>query len=118
MKTPSLRSLRLLAWGIFLGGAVGCQQAQPQSTAAPPAESAAAKEIAALKADVQALKDKATSASVAMADVSFHWSNLIFVSYQFSAARYREAHFLRGTRIPTSRHLVCACGRHASSRDA
>jgi hypothetical protein len=96
MKTPSLSSLRLLAWGIFLGGAVGCQQAKPPSTAAPPAESATAKEIAALKADVQALKDKATSASVAMADVSFHWSNLWFAgqnknwplaNYYYSEAR-------------------------------
>lgn len=71
MKMPGLSCLRLLAWGVLLGGAVACQQAERPSTAASPAESAADKEIAALKADVQALKDKATSASVAMADVSF-----------------------------------------------
>jgi hypothetical protein len=55
-----------------------------------------AREIAALKADVQILKDKAPSASVAMADVSFHWANLWFAgqrrnwplaNYYFSEAR-------------------------------
>jgi len=55
-----------------------------------------AKEIAALKADVLVLKDKAPSASVAMADVSFHWANLWFAgeagnwplaNYYFSEAR-------------------------------
>ena len=49
-----------------------------------------------MKADIQTLKDKAPSASVAMADVSFHWSNLSFAgqarnrplaNYYYSEAR-------------------------------
>jgi hypothetical protein len=63
--------------GLFIGGASACQGPKPAPPAAP-AVSAMEKDIAALKADVQTLKDKAPSASVAMADVSFHWSNLWF----------------------------------------
>jgi hypothetical protein len=52
--------------------------------------------MAALKADVEVLKGKAASASVAMADVGFHWANLWFAghagnwplaNYYFSEAR-------------------------------
>jgi len=60
---------------------VACRQApaaQPAAAAQP--ATAAADEIAALKADVEVLKGKAPSASVAMADVGFHWSNLWFAA--------------------------------------
>src|ERR1700726_4456293 len=96
MKILSLRFLRLLTCAIAIGGALACQQAQPAPVAAAPASDAAAKELAAMKADIQTLKDKATSASVAMADVSFHWSNLWFAgqaknwplaNYYYSEAR-------------------------------
>ena len=74
-----------------------CQRtpAADPAAAVQPA-SAAADEIAALKADVEVLKGKAPSASVAMADVGFHWSNLWFAGqsgnwplagYYFSEAR-------------------------------
>ena len=74
-----------------------CRQAPAvQPAPAVQADSAAADEIAALKADVEVLKGKAPSASVAMADVGFHWSNLWFAGqsgnwplagYYFSEAR-------------------------------
>lgn len=80
MKILDLRFLRLFTCVLALGGALACRQAQPASAAAAPANDAAAKELAAMKADIQTLKDKTTSASVAMADVSFHWSNLWFAA--------------------------------------
>jgi len=70
-------ALHLLGVMVVVG--VSCRQvpaAQP-ATDAPPA-TAREDEIAALKADVEVLKGKAPSASVAMADVGFHWSNLWF----------------------------------------
>jgi len=72
------RLLPLFTCAFALSGALACRQAQPAAKAAVPADDAAAKELATMKADIQTLKDKATSASVAMADVSFHWSNLWF----------------------------------------
>jgi hypothetical protein len=94
MKILSLPRLRMFGCGILIGGALACQQAKPVSTEAP-APSAADKEIAALKADVQLLKDKAPSASVAMADVSFHFSNLWFAAqdknWPLAAYYYSEA---------------------------
>ena len=80
MKIPGLRLPRLLSCAVALGSALACRQAQPAPAAAPAAAEAAAKELAAMKADIQTLKDKAASASVAMADVSFHWSNLWFAA--------------------------------------
>src|SRR4029078_13108040 len=85
----------LLFSGLLMAAVSACTRAQP-TAAVPPEESAMAREIAALKADVQILKDKAPSASVAMADVSFHWANLWFAgqrrnwtlaNYYFSKAR-------------------------------
>lgn len=73
MKSLSVRLLHVFICGLCLGGASACQSAQ-HAPAAAPSESAMDKDIAALKADIQTLKDKAPSASVAMADVSFHWS--------------------------------------------
>jgi hypothetical protein len=77
--------------GIVVGGALACQQAKPAS----PAPSAADAEIAALKAEVQTLKDKAASASVAMADVGFHTSNLWFAgqarNWPLATYYYNEA---------------------------
>jgi cytochrome c553 len=95
IPTVRIRRLRLLTCGLLLAGTVACQQPKPAATEAA-APSAADKEIAALKADVQTLKDKSVSASVAMADVSFHWSNLWFAgqagdwplaNYYYSEAR-------------------------------
>src|SRR4029077_18410924 len=72
-------------------------------------ESALDKNIAALKADVQTLKDKAASASVAMADVSFHWWNLWFAgqsknwplaNYYYSEARNHVLWLIRITPTP------------------
>ena len=70
--------LRLAVCVVAVAGALGCQQPKPPAADTTTSTAAAEAEIAALKADVQTLKDKATSASVAMADVSFHWSNLWF----------------------------------------
>ena len=70
--------LRLLICGIFVGGALACQQTQPVSKTAPPAPAGADAEIAALKVEVERLKGLAPSASVAMADVGLHFSNLWF----------------------------------------
>jgi hypothetical protein len=86
-----LRGVRAAACGLCFAGIVACQTAPPPA----PVESGADKEIAALKADVQILKDKAPSASVAMADVSFHWSNLWFAgqnkNWPLAAYYYNEA---------------------------
>ena len=95
MTAPGFRFRRPFC-AIALGGALACQQTQPAPAATAPADDAAAKEIAAMKADLQSLKDRAPSASVAMADVSFHWSNLWFAgrarnwplaNYYYSEAR-------------------------------
>jgi len=53
-------------------------QGEGRGAAAPKAPMTPAEEIAALKADVEMLKGRAPSASVAMADVGFHFSNLWF----------------------------------------
>lgn len=109
MKIPDFRLLRLLTCAIALGGALACQQAQPGPAAAAPADDAAAKELAAMKADIQTLKDKAPSASVAMADVSFHWSNLWFAAqnknwplanYYYSEARNHVRWLIRINPVP------------------
>jgi hypothetical protein len=64
---------------IMIVGALGFEACQQAPAAAPAATATAeSKEIAALKADIEMLKGKAPSASVAMADVGFHWSNLWF----------------------------------------
>jgi len=55
-----------------------CQQAPAASTPAVAAGPDLSKEIDALKAEIETLKGKSPSASVAMADVGFHWSNLWF----------------------------------------
>jgi hypothetical protein len=90
-----VRLLGVLTCGFCLGGALACQQVR-QAPVAVTADSARDKDIAELKAAVQMLIDKAPSASVAMADVSFHWSNLWFAgqnrnwplaSYYYSEAR-------------------------------
>jgi hypothetical protein len=97
---------RLLVLCVATAAAAGCREAV---SAPPPGESAAEKEIAALKADVQMLKDKAPSASVAMADVSFHWSNLWFAgqagnwplaNYYFSEARNHVRWLIRINPMP------------------
>ena len=65
-----------MTWTLAIASA--CQTA-PSSTPAPAAAAgASAEEIAALKAEIETLKGKAPSASVAMADVGYHFSNLWF----------------------------------------
>jgi hypothetical protein len=59
MKIPGLRFPGLLTCAIALGTALACQQAQPAPAQAAPAADAAAKELAAVKADIKTLKDKA-----------------------------------------------------------
>ena len=112
MKILSISLRRLLTClpcAVALGGALACQQAQPSPAAAAPAADAAAKELAAMKADIQTLKDKAPSASVAMADVSFHWSNLWFAgqarnwplaNYYYSEARNHVRWLIRINPLP------------------
>jgi hypothetical protein len=90
------RALRHVLVVVACAGA-GCRQAPAvEREAAAPPPRAATDEIAELKADIEALKGKAPSASVAMADVGFHWSNLWFAGqsgnwplagYYFSEAR-------------------------------
>ena len=91
------RTALLQALVIVVCAGAACRQApavQPGAAVQP--ATSAADEIAALKADVEVLKGKAPSASVAMADVGFHWSNLWFAGqsgnwplagYYFSEAR-------------------------------
>jgi hypothetical protein len=102
-------AVRLLICATLVLGTIACQQAQPAPVAAPTAESTPDKDLEALKADVQILKDKAASASVAMADVSFHWLNLWFAgqaknwplaSYYFSEARNHVRWLIRITPMP------------------
>ena len=109
MKFLPLRFLHLCGCAIVLCGTLACRQAQPAAAAAAPANDAAAKELAAMKADIQTLKDKATSASVAMADVSFHWSNLWFAgqaknwplaNYYYSEARNHVRWLIRINPMP------------------
>src|SRR2546425_6087004 len=108
MKCYRRRLARVIVCGLLLGGVCGCQKAHlaPAST---PAESALAKDPAAMKADIQTLKDKAPSASVAMADVSFHWSNLWFAAqnknwplanYYYSEARNHVRWLIRINPMP------------------
>jgi cytochrome c553 len=85
--------LRLAASALLAACALGCQQ----PNAAPPAAApVSADEIAALKAEVQTVRDRAVTASTAMADVGFHWANLWFAgqhgnwplaTYYFNEAR-------------------------------
>ena len=108
MKT-CVRCLGLFTCALLVGGTLACQQAKPAPAAATPSDDAAAKELAAMKADIQTLKDKATSASVAMADVSFHWSNLWFAgqagnwplaNYYYSEARNHVRWLIRINPLP------------------
>jgi len=88
------RCLCLVAVVAGAAGGFACQR--PSAAPAAAAASDTAAEIAALKADIEVLKGKAPSASVAMADVGFHFSNLWFAgqagnwplaNYYFSEAR-------------------------------
>lgn len=112
MRLLTTNALRALVCLGFLGG-TACQVSRNASPdAANEAEAAravAAKEMASLMADVQTLKDKAVSASVAMADVGFHWSNLWFAgqsqnwplaNYYYSEARNHVAWLTRITPTP------------------
>jgi hypothetical protein len=85
----------LLAMTWTLAIASACQTA-PSSTPAPAAAAGASvEEIAALKAEIETLKGKATSASVAMADVAYHFSNLWFAgragNWPLATYYYNEA---------------------------
>jgi cytochrome c553 len=101
------RRLRTYLCAAVIAAGVACQQAQPEVKEATTLSSDA--DIAALKADIQTLKDKATSASVAMADVSFHWSNLWFAgqaknwplaNYYYSEARNHVRWLIRINPMP------------------
>jgi hypothetical protein len=74
--------------------AAACQR-PALSEASSPTDSATDKEIAALKAEVQSLKGKVPTASVTMASVGFHWSNLWFAgqsrNWPLAAYYYNEA---------------------------
>jgi hypothetical protein len=82
-----------MTWTLTIASA--CQTA-PSSTPAPAAAAgASAEEIAALKAEIETLKGKAPSASVAMADVGYHFSNLWFAgrdgNWPLATYYYNEA---------------------------
>ena len=82
-----------MTWTLAIASA--CQTA-PSSTPAPAAAAgASAEEIAALKAEIETLKGKAPSASVAMADVGYHFSNLWFAgrdgNWPLATYYYNEA---------------------------
>jgi hypothetical protein len=90
------RRLCLLAIAVCASGGFACQQPAPSAASVAAAAPDTAAEIASLKADIEVLKGKAPSASVAMADVGFHFSNLWFAeqagnwplaAYYFSEAR-------------------------------
>jgi hypothetical protein len=103
-------ALRAVVCAVCVGDLAGCQPPQPASTAShATAESEREKALAALEADVQGLKARAVSASVAMADVGFHWSNLWFAgksqnwplaNYYYSEARNHVAWLTRITPSP------------------
>lgn len=110
MISVKLAVLRAVVCGVCVGSLAGCQPPQPAGTASKTtAESEREKALAALQADVQGLKDRAVSASVAMADVGFHWSNLWFAgksqnwplaNYYYSEARNHVAWLTRITPSP------------------
>jgi len=90
------RCLALLIVSSWIVSANACRQAPAATPAQSTIPSEAEKEIVALKAEIEVLKGKAPSASVAMADVGFHFSNLWFAEqsgnwplagYYFSEAR-------------------------------
>ena len=101
MGLARLSCAAVLGAGLALCGAVaacgGAGTGQAQATPPGPAQAAlSADDLAALKADVEMLKGKAPSASVAMADVGFHFTNLWFAgqagnwplaNYYYSEAR-------------------------------
>jgi hypothetical protein len=71
---PSLLPLVVTASVILLSGGFALLHSQT----APPAPSEAAKEIAALRAEVEVLKAKACDQSHVMKDVAYHFTNLWF----------------------------------------
>jgi cytochrome c553 len=109
LKILSFRRVRPLFCGLLLGSTLACQNTQRASIGTSAAAVAVENEIATLKADVQTLKDKAPSASVAMADVSFHWANLYFAgqaknwplaNYYYSEARNHVRWLIRINPMP------------------
>ena len=77
MRDLSRVSVLLVAVSIGVLAA-GCQSHSASAAAGDTAPTISAKDLDALKADIETLKGKAPSASVAMADVGFHYSNLWF----------------------------------------
>ena len=99
---PTYRPVLLgagFALSVAVSGCSGAGTGQAQQQASPAAAAPAspsADELVTLKADVEMLKGKAPSASVAMADVGFHFANLWFAgqagnwplaNYYFSEGR-------------------------------
>jgi hypothetical protein len=106
-----LVSWQLTAWmpvraavtaGPAAAGAPGAERAQPPADGGP-------RDLPALDAEVTRLRGVAPSASVAMADVGFHWSNLWFAAeaqnwplanYYFSEARNHIRWLIRINPMP------------------
>ena len=82
-----------MTWTLAIASA--CQTAPSSTPALAAAAGASAEEIAALKAEIETLKGKAPSASVAMADVGYHFSNLWFAgrdgNWPLATYYYNEA---------------------------
>jgi hypothetical protein len=95
----SRRRLSSVAGVFLLLTSTACRYQPPPAPPAPaPSASAADVDVVALQAEVTRLKGVAPSASVAMADVGFHFTNLWFAgqrgnwplaNYYFSEARNR-----------------------------
>jgi hypothetical protein len=108
-KVPWSNRFRLMILGAAAAVMLACQTAPPAASAPAPAEGTADAEIAALKAEVERLKGLAPSASVAMADVGFHFSNLWFAgqsenwplaAYYFNEARNHVRWLIRINPMP------------------
>jgi hypothetical protein len=110
----NLRLFLLLVAAVLLGGLLQRQLARraeepAEETAEAAADASAAINLEAMQDDVTRLKSITTSASVAMADVGFHFSNLWFAgqqqnwplaTYYFNEARNHIRWLVRITPMP------------------
>lgn len=105
----SRRRLSSVAGVFLLLTSSACRYQPPPAPAPDPSASAADVDLVALQAEVTRLKGVVPSASVAMADVGFHFTNLWFAgqrgnwplaNYYFSEARNHVRWLVRITPMP------------------